>query len=99
MSFSPDDALQNLVAKNGGLAGQSPGVGGKTIGQGAFAQNISEMNPPVMKSLTGIDPQALQALQTVDNSAKIGGQVGTMAPPVLQHSAGGFNKGGQAQGQ
>ena len=76
--------------------GQTPGLD-KPIGQGVGAQNLSEMNPTIMKSLTGIDPQALQALQTVDNSAKISGNV--MTAPNLQHAALGTNKGGQGQGQ
>ena len=76
--------------------GQTPGFD-KPIGQGVGAQNLSEMNPTIMKSMTGIDPQALQALQTVDNSAQISGNV--MTAPNLQHAALGTNKGGQGQGQ
>ena len=88
--------LNSIPGSIGKGFGQTAGFD-KPIGQGVGAQNLSEMNPKIMTSMTGIDPQALQALQTVDHSAKISGNV--MTAPNLQHAALGTNKGGQGQGQ
>ena len=81
--------------------GQTPGFD-KPIGQGIGGKTIQDTvnEGSLVKSIVpGGELDGLKNIQTVDNSAKISGQVGTIAPPVLQHAALGTNKGQQGQGQ
>ena len=87
------NAIPGNIAKG---FGQTPGLD-KPIGQGIGAQNLSELDPVWAKAVTGLDPKVFEKMQTLDNSAKISGNV--MTAPNLQHAALGTNKGQQGQGQ
>ncbi len=79
--------------------GQTPGLD-KPIGQGIGGKTIQDTvnEGSLVKSIApGGELDGLKNIQTVDNSAKISGNV--MTAPNLQHAALGTNKGGQGQGQ
>ncbi len=94
MPISPEDAIQSTLAKNGGLAGQSPDIGGKPITKGAD-MNLSELGNGGMGNILPKGLDAMKGIQEINNTPKISNDKSIADMKTNQ----GISSGGQGHSQ